>query len=471
MRKQKLVVWIILAITLVLGFVVWIGSPFAEMAAAYKAKTLCSAAFVSGREIDSGSLEDVSTGDLSFLRFFQTKIDRENQSVTVSLLGLNAATAVYRKGIGATLAISKTLEELKSENLPILEPLPASSAKPWPDGDQVDVTLSSTDIDSKKLNQLVDSAFAEPENPGKTRAVVIVYDGRIIVEKYAPGFSADMPLRGWSMAKSVTGALIGILVKEGKLSLENDGLFKEWQSAGDPRKAITLDNMLRMSSGLDFNENYSVDPKGDIAMMLYRSGDASGFALQKQPLRPPGTYFQYASATSNLLSRLIRETIGSDEVYHSFPKHALFDRIGARSAILERDATGTFVGSSFIYATARDWARLGLFFANDGVWNGERILPEGWVDYSRTPAPADPRGKYGAHFWVKIQNSENNTPLPKGIFHMSGHEGQYVSILPEEKLVVVRLGFTLDSQSWDQEKFVAGVLEVIAKHPARKSRG
>jgi len=454
MRKQKPAAWTFFAITLaLLGAGVWYGSPFAEMAAAYKAKTLCSAAFVSGREVDSGNLEDVSIGDLSFLRFFQTKIDHEQQTVAVSLLGLKTATAVYRKGIGATLAIGKSPAELKSESLPGSEPSSDVSAKPWPEGDQVDL------IASPKLNQLMESAFTDPDNSQKTRAIVIVHDGRIIAEKYAPGFSADMPLRGWSMAKSVTGALIGILVKEGKLSLTDDGLFKEWQSQDDPRRAITLDNMLRMSSGLDFNENYSVDPRGDIAMMLYRSGDASGFALKKPLLRPPGTHFQYASATSNLLSRVIRETISSDEVYHAFPKRALFDRIGARSALLERDATGTFVGSSFMYATARDWARLGLFFANDGVWNGERILPEGWVDYCRTSAPADPAGKYGAHFWVKIQNSDNTTPLPKGIFHMTGHEGQYVSILPEEKLVVVRLGFTLDSRAWDQEKFVAGILE------------
>ncbi|MDF1811999.1 MAG: serine hydrolase [Verrucomicrobiales bacterium] len=433
--------------------------PRAEMAVAFKAKTLCAAAYISGRDILSSEIEDVSAGDLNFLKVFRTK--KAVDSVTVSFFGLHPATAVFREGIGTTLAIGKTPEQLRRETSGAVAAPPANPSLLWPEGNRVDISLAPASINRKMLNSLIDSAFSEPDNPLRTRAIVIVYDGRVIAEKYAPGFDADMPLKGWSMAKSVTNALVGIMVDQGKLHLEDKSLLQAWQTEGDPRAAISLDNMLHMSSGIDFNETYSVDPESDISMMLFRTGNAAGFAATKPADKPPGTFFEYASGTTNLLCRIIREKINDDAIYHAFPKRELFHKIGAHSAILERDASGTFVGSSFVYATARDWARLGLLYANDGIWNEERILPEGWMEYCRTPAPAAPQGEYGAHFWLKLEGQNDRSDLPAGIFHMSGHEGQFVSISPEKKLVVVRLGFTLEQDAWNQGEFVSKILETL----------
>lgn len=462
MRKviTRMLALLLFSIGIVIVLAIWKGGPYAEMASAYKAKTLCSAVFVSGRDVDSEGLEDVSSGELSFLNYFQAKIDRDKRVVTVSFFGFNPSVAVYREGIGVTLAVGKSVDELLAEPAPVVSKAPRHLDRLWPEGEAVALDASVPDVDREKLDQVVDSAFAG-NNPLNTRAVVVVYHGRIVAEKYAPGFNAEMPLKGWSMAKGVTNALTGILVRRGKLSLEQNHLLQAWSSENDPRRQIALDHMLRMSSGLDFNEDYTVDPQSDISMMLYRSGDASGYASTKPLVQAPGTVFEYASGTSNLICEVIREVVGDDVDYHSLPYRELFHPIGAYSAILERDASGTFVGSSFIYATARDWARIGLLYANDGVWNGNRILPEGWVDYSRTPASADPKGEHGAHLWVKIQGREDRPELPAGIFHMAGHEGQFVSILPEQKVVVVRLGFTLQTGAWDQELFVSNLLEAI----------
>lgn len=433
----------------------WANLPYLEMVAAYKAKSLCSAAYVSGRDIGNGAIADVSEGPLEPLKFLTTKIEEADKSISVSLFGFRPSTAVYREGIGSTLAIGISPEELRSQTQHPRPDFTSAPDKLWPQGNRVILPSEVAGLDLLKLNQVVDKAF---DNRAQTRAVVVVSDGRIVSEKYATGFSADMPLKGWSMAKGVTNALIGILVRDGKLSLKDQSLLTEWSSPGDPRAEISLDHLMRMSSGLRFKEDYSIDPEGDISMMLLRTGNASKFAAAKTLAKPPGTFFQYSSGTSNILSLIIRRTINNDAEYYRFPYRELFHPIGAGTALIERDASGTFVGSSFLYAIARDWARIGLLYANDGVWEGNRILPEGWVDYSRTPTPTDPKGGHGAHFWVKIQGQSSRPPLPSGIFHMAGHEGQFVSILPEQKLVVVRLGLTLERGMWNQEKFVGQVL-------------
>jgi CubicO group peptidase (beta-lactamase class C family) len=318
-----------------------------------------------------------------------------------------------------------------------------------------------------KIETLVASAFDEPNSEKllRTRAVVVVHHGRIIAEHYAPGFTERTPLSGWSMTKSVTNALIGILIGQGKLARDNDNLLPLWSQQGDSRADITLDHLLHMSSGLEFKEVYRQD--NDVTAMIFRSDDASGYAANKPLNHPPGSHYEYSSGTTNILCRVIRETIADDASYHAFPYKELFHPIGALSAIIERDAKGTFVGSSFMYASARDWARLGLLYANDGIWTGGRsILPDGWVDYSRTLAPAATEAtekRHGAHFWLGFEDPAKLPKLPEGIFHMSGHEGQFVTIIPEENLVVVRLGLTLHPGAWKQEEFVAKILGALQK--------
>lgn len=230
------------------------------------------------------------------------------------------------------------------------------------------------EINQKQLKVALDSVFRPQQH---TRAVVVVYRGQIVAERYAPGFDSRMPLPGWSMTKSVTNALVGILVKEGKLSLLDKNLMPQWNHRGDRRRQITLDGMLRMSSGLRFNEDEG-NPLGD----LFGQADAAVYAANQPLEAAPNTKWQYSSGTTNIISGIIRNAIGSDTDYLGFPRRALFDRLGMKSAVIEPDASGTLVCSSFMYATARDWARFGLLYLQDGVWEGQRILPEGWVQYS-----------------------------------------------------------------------------------------
>lgn len=462
LTKRRIISGLVILLIAGLTIFAWLKYPFVAVGSAYKAKTVCSAIFISGRDETSVLNEDVHAGKLSRLDPFDVEINYENRTVTTSLYGMVSRTAVFREGIGVTLTHDVPADDLRAEKRPTPTPEPLDPNTLWPQGERV-IPAGLTKIDA-----VVKSAFDEP-NPDdllRTRAVVVVHNGHIIAEQYAPGFSSDTPLLGWSMTKSVTNALVGILISQGKISLEKNDLLSHWRSPNDSRADITLDQLLHMSSGLEFNEKY--EHNNDVTAMLFREGDASGYAAEKQQLHSPGSHYNYSSGTTNIISRVIRETIDNDDTYHAFPYVELLHPIGANSAIIERDEKGTFIGSSFMYATARDWARLGLLYANDGVWNGNhRILPEGWVDYSRTPAPADSDKKHSAHFWLKLAKPEDRPTLPHGIFHMSGHEGQFVTIIPEQKLVVVRLGLTLTSGAWKQEKFVAKILKALDKSPTR----
>jgi CubicO group peptidase (beta-lactamase class C family) len=330
-----------------------------------------------------------------------------------------------------------------------------------------------TDVDA--LERALDEAFRErdPARPVRTRAVVLVHGGRVVVERYAPGFSAGTRLLGWSMTKSVLNALLGIAVREGRLALDAPADVPAWRSPGDPRHAISLLELLRMSSGLQWNESYGASPyESDVISMLYGTGhrDMAAFAATARLIDPPGSAFYYSSGTSLLLSEVLRRALGgSDAAYHEFPRRELFAPIGMRSALLESDASGTFVASSYSWATALDWARFGYLYLRDGAWEGRRILPEGWVDLTRTPAPASANGEYGAHFWLNAGPRDPTRPppipgAPRDLFYASGYQGQLVAIVPSRDLVVVRLGLTPDDGRFDLEGWLA---RTIAAFPAR----
>jgi CubicO group peptidase (beta-lactamase class C family) len=290
--------------------------------------------------------------------------------------------------------------------------------------------------------------------------VVVVHRGRIVAERYAPGITPTTPLPGWSMSKSVVGALAGTLVGLGLWRLDAPVPLAAWRRPGDPRAAITLEHLLAMSSGLEFEEAYR-SPLSDVNLMLWAGGDAGGYAAAKRLAYPPGAHWQYASGTTNVLAAAMRETLGP--AYAGYPRRALFAPLRMSSAVLEPDASGTFVGSSLMFATARDWARFGLLFANDGLWNGARVLPEGWVRYSATPAAAAEARNYGAHWWLKLDRPPGAPPvtLPPDVFHAAGHGGQFVTVVPSRALVVVRLGHAIDAGAWDQEAFVARIIPAV----------
>lgn len=435
----------------------------AYIGAGYKAKMLCSGVFVSNRSADDFLGEELSDPKL---RVVSHRIDSANRCVTATaLLGLVKRTAYHRPGLGCTLDLAPN--ELISS---IEHPQPPEQywSLPWPLGNSVDVSHLPSEIDSVLLEQAIDYAFAEPDAQylRRTQALVVVYKGKIVAERYAQGFSPDTRMLGWSMTKSVMNALIGILVDQGKLSLEQSALVPEWHAANDPRRAITLDHLLHMSSGLEFGEQYS-SLFSDVVVMLYRERDVARFAINKSLIHQPGSYWSYSSGTTNILSRIIRQTFaGDDRAYLEFPAKALFHRIGMYSAVIEPDAAGNLIGSSYMYATARDWARFGLLYLQDGVWDGQRILPNGWVQYSLTPLELAPHGKYGAHWWLgphclPIFDEKLAAMLPQDLFSARGHNDQYVTVIPSKQLVIVRLGFTEQNNVWNQAELVVKILKAI----------
>jgi len=351
-----------------------------------------------------------------------------------------------------------------------LSRLPATpdlDGKPWPMGD-LQAETRHPDFDAKALAALLDAAFmAAGEAVTGTRALAIVWQGQLIAERYADGFHRHMPLTGWSMTKSVTNALIGLRVGDGVLKLREPAPVPEWQGAEDPRRHITLDQLLRASSGLEFAEVYG-SLKSDAVQMLFgpHGDDMGSFAASKPLIAEPDTLWSYSSGTTNLLQRILRDSFDSLEAYHAYVRERLLYPIGMTRTTIAADASGTLVGSSFGYATARDWLRFGLLFLNDGVWEGERLLPEGWVDYSVMPTPADPMGRYGAQWWLNAGPADRPEArpwprLPLDAYRASGFEGQFLTVMPSHDLVVIRLGYTPDRSRWAMDDFVADVLAVL----------
>jgi CubicO group peptidase (beta-lactamase class C family) len=425
--------------------------------AGYEAKELASGVFVSGREPERVTRDDLSDGPMALVAGC---VDTEEHSATGRALGLVRSKAICREGLGCTLVKGLTEEEIRGQPY---HPPPVRAVDPseipWPSGDALPEGRPQPEgVDFSKLEAALDEVFSEPAEGGKreTRAVVVVHRGRIVAERYAEGFDAKTPLPGWSMTKSVLGTLVGIRIGQGALELSSPAPVPEWRGAGDPRAAITLDQLLRMSSGLAFGEvvagSYGSLASSEMATMIFDRGDSAAYAAARPLVHPPDSYWHYSS--------------GNQAAYFRFPREALFDRIGMRSAVMEPDASGTFVGSSFMFATARDWARFGLLMLHGGVWQGERILPEGWVAYSTTPTPEAPRGRYGALWWLNAGEPDDTgdrpwPDLPTDTFAARGFEGQEVVIIPSRDLVLVRLGQSRPESTYSSNDFAAAVLAAL----------
>jgi CubicO group peptidase (beta-lactamase class C family) len=270
---------------------------------------------------------------------------------------------------------------------------------------------------------------------------VIVQGGRLLIERYAEGFGPDVTCRSWSMAKSITQALVGLAVGDGRLDIDAPADAPAWRGADDPRAAITLDHLLRMSSGLAWVEDYSPQSLSDVMEMLFGkgAGDVAAFAEAVSLAHPPGTFFYYSSGTTSIVSACLgRALSATGRAMEAFMRARLFDPLGMTSAAPRFDAAGTFIGSSFCFCTPRDFARFGLLYLRDGLWEGRRLLPEGWVDYARTPTfqqpGADVDGRYGAHWWLDIAGP--------GSFSANGYEGQHIVLCPDRDLIIVRHGAT-----------------------------
>jgi CubicO group peptidase (beta-lactamase class C family) len=339
-----------------------------------------------------------------------------------------------------------------------LPPLPAQdTSTPWPTKDWPTGELPPQ-VDRQVLDKLIaDALGGESDQLGETHALVVIHAGELVLERYAKGLGPAETFPSWSKAKSITQALVGILVSDGKLNIHAPAAVPEWSGEGDPRREINIDQLLRMSSGLKFVEDYEPGHPSDVIDMLFGSGkaDVAHYAASQPLIHPPSSHWSYASGTTNIIARCAAQAVGENSAqFEAFMRERLFGPLGMTSPIPKFDGAGTFIGSSYCYATARDFARFGLLYLRDGVWEDRRILPEGWVDYARTatPQPADTDElSYGAHWWLGIAGD--------GSFSANGYEGQYTVCVPDLDLVIVRHGKTPLTLSRNPQRWIAEVAD------------
>lgn len=338
----------------------------------------------------------------------------------------------------------------------MLPTLPSQTpGTPWPTNAWPEGRLEA---DKPRFEALIARAFGDATDPalGETHALVVIHRGRLVAEHYAPGFGPEATYPSWSKAKSITQALVGILVGDGKIDILAPAAVPEWRDSRDPRSDISLDLLLRMSSGLAFAEEYLPDKPSDVIEMLWGKGkdDVAHFAASFELAYAPGLFWSYSSGTSNIVARAagIAADARGDE-FERFMRRRLFDPLGMTTPVPKFDTAGTFIGSSFCFSSARDFARFGLLYLRDGVWEGKRLLPEGWVDYARTPTFQQPtdQGRYGAHFWLDIAGP--------GSFSANGFQGQYTVIVPERDLVLVRHGNSTADENPNVKTWLRAIAE------------
>lgn len=443
---------------LILAAVTWYAWLAFPAISGYGAKNLCSAVYLQHRDAGEVFKDDLGEFPLSLGSFTVNKTD---SSVTGSVWGFAKRKAIYRKGLGCTLINDFTEQQVRAQSFLLPSPVSVNQdSLPWPQGDRIPDTISA-DIDKVMLQQAIDNAMNSTykKRASETRGILVLYKGSIVGERYAPGFDKNTVQLGWSMSKSLTGALIGVLVKEGKLAVENPAPVQEWKNTA--KEQITIRQLLQQTTGLNFKEDYT-NPS-EVTNMLFKHGDMAAFTAALSLKDSPGKVFNYSSGNTNILSRIIRHTVG-EKLYPSFPYQALFHKINMYSMLLEPDASGTYIGSSYSYATARDLARFGLLYYNNGVWNGEQILPPDWVKQTVQPSAADARKHYGYQFWLNGYEQGSRSQrwypdVPSDMYFADGYGGQDIYIVPSKHLVVVRLGL----HTLDENKFLREVILAIRK--------
>ena len=451
-RTVAALVLVLLALILLL----WLKPPdLLRVGANYSAKIVCSNVFLAGRDPEDVLRADVQAPGIALLRLMRVSVDREHGAVRAGFLGfIGDGLATARPGQGCT-ALPDGKHALANTEAATVRAAPSSSSAGsaatalWPDGGAVETKPTLDGI-------LANDQLAGPG----ARAILIVDHGRIVAERYTSGFTARTPLLGWSMTKTVMASLIGMLVKDGKLSLDQSGF---WPAApGDGRDRIRVADLLAMSSGLRFNENYGA--VSDVTSMLYLQPDMAGFARAQPLAHPVGEAWSYSSGTAVILSRIMQDAAGGDG--GAFADARLFKPLGMSSAIMEADEHGTLVGSSYMYATARDWAKFAQFLLQEGVWQGQELLPSGYVAMMAAPVSAS-GGQYG-HGQVWLWGSDAAAPgvnpdaafgIPADTFWLSGHDGQSIAVIRSRQLIIVRLGLTPQSLGYSPQPLIKAVLE------------
>jgi CubicO group peptidase (beta-lactamase class C family) len=428
-----------------------------RLAAGGVAHIVCSKTFVSGLDPQAVFAETLDRPGFRRLRHVLTfQLDRKTRTVEASALGLFRARALFHDGLGCVEQLdNKEPYVLKND----VEALKAPKALPLLPEIASPAVVEPSD---PALTAALDHAFEEPAEPPfrRTRAVVVVHDGKVIAERYAPGIGVDTPLSGFSMTKSVVNALIGVLTQYGLTSPSLPAPIPEWRGTEDPRREIEVEHLMRMTTGLDLDEtNSGFDPSS--RMFLER--DMSAYAVSAKMIAPVGTRFHYSSATTQILARIVRDLTGGPEQTLAFAWRELFNPLGMRNVTLEFDGTGTLQGGNYMLASARDWAKFGLLYLNDGVVGGKRVLHEDWVDFC---AAATLDSDYAAGFFTNRSDHRNargrvQLGFPRDSFFASGLLGQRIVIMPSQRLVVVRLGDSVDP-SGDIRGVARLVKEVIA---------
>ena len=412
----------------------------------FAAKNVASGIFVADRTQESIEALDI---DFFPVNLATTVVDMENKTVTSDFFGFGKQIAVFRHGLGCTLIGDKTIEEVKQQKSIIPMTRIYKREEFWPQGDLKRDTVLEF-VNEAKLQAAIDAAMAQ----GNSRAIIVAYDTLLNWESYGDGFDINTPILGWSMSKSITSTMIGILAKQGKLNIDGPAPVKEWSK--DSRKNISIRNLLQMTSGLQWVEDY-----GDISeatVMLYSSTDIAKYAIGVSSAFPPDSVWYYSSGSSNILSEIIKRQFADIKDYWTFPQYEIFHKIGMKHTIMETDAVGTFVGSSYTYAPARDWARYGLLYLQNGIWRGDTIVTPEWVDFTREEAP-NSNGKYGAQFWLNLSGHEV-PDAPKDVYFADGYQGQRIYIIPSKKLVIVRFGVSKKGE-FDYNKLVTSVIDAF----------
>lgn len=448
MKKiRRIILLFLVGLILLVTFYAW---PRLPIITGFAAKGMCSGVFAGHRTPESVSARELSFFPISLAR---TKVHMDDSSVTATVLGLAKRRAVFRSGLGCALLADIPEKKVKDQafRLPLLPFDPDTVA--WPLGSVLhDTVLSGINYD--KLNNVLRAALDPPgaEPVKKTLSVAVVYNNFLIGEAYAPGITAETPLPGWSMTKSIINALTALRVSDSKLSVKEPAPVPEWKA--DERHNITLDNLLHMTSGLKWRENYF--DLSDVTKMLYMYGNMYRYAISRPSHVSPDSVWYYSSGTTNIISGIIRHTFDHDKDYFTYPYQKLFYRAGMLHTLLEADAAGTFVGSSYSFATTRDWARFGMLYLNHGIFAGDTIFRPEWIDYTRSQAPHS-GGAYGAQWW--LNHNKKLPDAPDDTYYCDGFQGQRVFVIPSKKLVVVRLGWSM--KNFDFNTFLKGIISTL----------
>jgi CubicO group peptidase (beta-lactamase class C family) len=441
------------------------GTPISLGLAGY-AKVLCSAVFVSGREPAEAFRNS------GFFLFPDDKragvtytVDRERTLVRMTH-GTTTRTAKFYGDQGCIIH-PQDHDGIYFTPVAVKTRLPDANSQAWPMGDAPSADAPPTGIDRARVAKAVELAFSDPD--GLTAAFVVLHKGRIVAERYMPGITKDTQLESWSMGKSLTATLFALLVKEGVYRIEDPVPVPEWRAPGDPRGAIRIVDLLHMSSGLKFiagqDPDYTPDKGYPDHTLIYTGAiDAFRHSMTRPLQFPPNTEGRYRNSDPLMVGWLVKQAVTArGEEYLTYPQRALFDRIGIRRQVLETDPYGNFLLTGYDYGTARNWARLGQLYLDDGMWQGQRLLPEGWTRFVSTPAPAWKRPVYGGLFWV---NGDGAMSMPKTAYLMNGAGGQRTIIIPTHDLVVVRMGHYRGDRAGMKTLNLA-LAELTAAAPAR----